>query len=177
MKIYTACPSGDFSSMLMPVDLEEWESTSSRLNHEALSDCWIRQSFNFMESKYHEIGNVGFAITGALLMDSQIAEYFDSLGGGALELLPATAGGEDWYVLNCLNACDGLDRDKSIFNINLDEEITTIKRIYVQAASVLEFGVFCVSNSERGQVFFLESFVKKLPELAGGTFQCVGETI
>ena len=161
--------------MLEPVDSAAWEEESARLNFEPMLNGWKPQSFRFLEEYPEVIGNGGFATTGALMVSELMADAFRALQGTNLELLPVFVEGEHWYVVNCLAAVHGIDKVNSAYVTALDGRITTVKRFVIDSSAVAELTVFCLAETERGQLFFSHDCIGNFSKLSGVAFRCVGE--
>lgn len=116
-------------------------------------------------------------VSGVLAMRTDVKEalFCDACDG--LEFLPITVDGEQWLLLNCLNAVTRFDESKSNVMRGLTGEIFMVLKLSVVDPMAQHCELFTLSHSNRMELFALPSFKRRVEKLhlKGITFRRVGE--
>lgn len=156
----------------------EYLNALSPLNRERRLADWTPLDFTLFSD-----GNSSFTpdictayYSGVLVLRAELrAQIFPDDCDG-IEFLPVHVDGTDWNLVNCLNTTHDYDPKESLYSRCLNGEIFLVQRLRVSETILGKFEIFTIDDSNRAQLFAVESFVNRIKrlKLKGITFKEIG---
>lgn len=178
--VFQLQPSNSHRS-LIATDPPAWQRQSQGLNKDSLVEGWqplafTLESFGKDDVAVPDIATISFP--GALaLRSNRVSDVFPDCGG--LEFLPIKVDGNPWFLVNVLTPQAEIDETKSSVLRALGGEIFMVLELTIASNSAQVVAeLFTLKNSNRAQLFALESFRNRLDRtgMKGITFRAIAPT-
>jgi hypothetical protein len=174
-KIYSIDISNDCKSIL-PGDSVP-PITEMQFNKNSLLKSW-----NIYQYELHEFGKKVskipdiWIINGALAIRFDLKELIFPTENKGLEFLPILVGGQDWLIVNCMNATDSYSREESVLYSGPEGQVFMIIHLVITDVLIEQKEVFVLEGSNRATLFMFPSIVERITKLKlnGISFREIG---